>query len=76
MPMPVPAIVLAAGSSCRLGQPKQLLTLGGETLLARVLRIAREAGASPLFAVLGARHETIAASIQSCNAQLVLNLQW
>ena len=34
--MPVPAIVLAAGASTRLGQPKQLLRLpafGGETLL-------------------------------------------
>lgn len=37
------AIVLAAGSSTRLGRPKQLLTLDSETLVARATRIAREA---------------------------------
>jgi molybdenum cofactor cytidylyltransferase len=37
------AIVLAAGASSRLGRPKQLLTVDGETLVARAIRIAREA---------------------------------
>jgi molybdenum cofactor cytidylyltransferase len=76
MPMPVAAIVLAAGASRRLGQPKQLLTLGNETLLARVLRLAGEAGASPVFAVLGAQREMVAASLQNCDAHLVFNEQW
>jgi CTP:molybdopterin cytidylyltransferase MocA/tRNA(Arg) A34 adenosine deaminase TadA len=76
MPMPVAAIILAAGASRRLGQPKQLLTLDNETLLARVLRLSREAGASPLVAVLGAHCETIAAAIQDCGAHLVFNEQW
>jgi molybdenum cofactor cytidylyltransferase len=39
----VTAIVLAAGSSTRLGRPKQLLEIDGETLLARATRVAREA---------------------------------
>lgn len=60
---PVPAIVLAAGASRRLGQPKQLLILGGETLLARVIRLANEAGAAPVYVVLGAHRETICANI-------------
>jgi len=74
--MPVAAIVLAAGASRRLGQPKQLLRLDGETLLARAIRLAGEAGASPLFAVLGANSEAVSASIQNCGAQIVLNAQW
>lgn len=41
--MRVVAIVLAAGSSSRLGEPKQDLVFEGETLLARATRIAREA---------------------------------
>ncbi|HEX2061168.1 MAG TPA: nucleotidyltransferase family protein [Thermoanaerobaculia bacterium] len=40
--MRVVAIVLAAGSSSRLGRPKQGLVFEGETLLARATRLARE----------------------------------
>ena len=46
------AIVLAAGSSTRLGRPKQTLLLNGEPLLARALRVAAEAGLGPLFLVV------------------------
>ncbi len=53
----VPAIILAAGASTRLGQPKQLLRLvefAPETLLDRAVRLAQEAGAQPILVVLGA----------------------
>ncbi|HXH92233.1 MAG TPA: nucleotidyltransferase family protein [Thermoanaerobaculia bacterium] len=39
--MRVVAIVLAAGSSTRLGRPKQSIVLDGETLLQRAERVAR-----------------------------------
>ena len=51
------ALVLAAGASSRLGQPKQLVTFHGERLIDRAIRIAKEAGASPVFVVLGAEYE-------------------
>lgn len=57
--MPVPGIILAAGASRRLGRPKQLLLEGGETLLGRAIRLAHEAGASPVLVVLGAERESI-----------------
>ncbi len=76
VPMPVAAIVLAAGASRRLGHPKQLIRLDGETLLARALRLAGAAGASPMIAVLGAYSEIVSASIKSCAAHLALNRQW
>lgn len=57
--MHVAAIVLAAGGSRRLGQPKQLLRLEGETLVERAVRLAGEAGARPVLAVLGAHGERI-----------------
>lgn len=40
--MPLTCVVLAAGSSARLGSPKQLVHLDGETLLHRAARIAIE----------------------------------
>jgi molybdenum cofactor cytidylyltransferase len=46
------AIILAAGSSTRLGQPKQYVRLGNETLLERAVRIAVFADLSPVFVVV------------------------
>ncbi len=48
----IAAIVLAAGASRRLGQPKQLVALAGEPLLRRAARMALEAGCDPVIVVL------------------------
>ena len=55
----IAAVVLAAGASTRLGKPKQLVKIAGETLLERAAGIAREAGCSPVLVVLGAAHVDI-----------------
>ena len=47
------AIVLAAGGSTRLGQPKQLITIGGETLVRRIVNAARAAGCARVTVVVG-----------------------
>jgi CTP:molybdopterin cytidylyltransferase MocA len=73
---PVAAIVLAAGASRRLGQPKQLLMHGGETLLERAIRMARAAGAAHVLAVLGANFEIICASVSLDPAILAINGRW
>ncbi len=51
------ALVLAAGASSRLGEPKQLVRFNGERLMDRAIRVAKEAGATPVFVVLGADYE-------------------
>ena len=61
------AVILAAGSSSRLGQPKQLLKLHGQTLLDHAIRIAINAGASPVYVVLGANAEAILAGSNFLN---------
>lgn len=57
--MKIAAIVLAAGASTRLGQPKQLVTYQGEMLIARATRLAHESGAACVIAVLGAKQELV-----------------
>lgn len=62
--MRVAAIVLAAGEGRRIGGPKALLRLAGETFLARVCRLFREASVDPLVVVLGAEAERVATSLE------------
>lgn len=76
MPMPVAVIIVAAGSSSRLGQPKQLLVVNGEPLLRRAIRIASEAGASLVVVVLGAYRERIEKQIDFGSAIVIGNDEW
>lgn len=74
----IAGLVLAAGASTRLGQPKQLLELDGELLVERAVRIAREAGADPVFVVLGAGYQPIFEAISAMSAppRVLLNQRW
>jgi len=74
--MSVAAIVLAAGASRRLGQPKQLVQVYGETLLERTVRVAREAGCEPVIVVLGANADKVLAGSSLEGAQVVMNELW
>ncbi|HEV7199799.1 MAG TPA: nucleotidyltransferase family protein [Candidatus Limnocylindria bacterium] len=55
---PVAAVILAAGLGRRFGSPKVVAQLGGQTLLLRVSRLAREAGLNPIIAVVPRGAET------------------
>ena len=74
--MALPAIILAAGTSRRLGQPKQLVLVGGETLLARTMRVVQASGAEPVLVVLGAHRERILAEVDFAGVQVVVNTEW
>jgi molybdenum cofactor cytidylyltransferase len=79
MKSPVAAIILAAGASSRLGQPKQLLIHGGETMIGRAIRLATESGATPVLAVLGAHYELICQAVPfgaPDSAIAVINDRW
>jgi molybdenum cofactor cytidylyltransferase len=51
------AVVLAAGNSSRLGQPKQLLRWQGKTLLTRTIELAQSAGPEHCILALGGNAE-------------------
>jgi molybdenum cofactor cytidylyltransferase len=74
--MRVGAVILAAGASKRLGLPKQLLMLSGETLLERAVRVARGAECSPVIVVLGASAEVIQARCKLDDAVVMVNEDW
>ena len=76
VPMSVAAIVLAAGASRRLGQPKQLVMLKGERLLEHALRVSKEAGATPVVVVLGAHQDAIRAAVRFEDAIVLVNEDW
>ncbi len=48
------AIILAAGTSSRMGRPKPLLEVGGQRLLERVLEAVQHSTAEEIVVVLGA----------------------
>jgi molybdenum cofactor cytidylyltransferase len=70
------AIVLAAGASTRLGQPKQLLQINGESLLHRTIRLAEEAGCAPIFVVLGFEAERMQREIADLDVRVAINPEW
>ena len=74
--MKVAAIILAAGASTRLGEPKQLVLLGGERLLERAVHVAQQAGCDPVVVVVGAHAERIVAQCCLDSTRTVVNPDW
>ena len=70
------AVVLAAGASSRLGQPKQLLEFRGKTLVRRTVDAAIEANCSPVIVVTGNAHAEVKNALAEANAILVQNSKW
>ncbi|GAB3824099.1 nucleotidyltransferase family protein [Hymenobacter jeollabukensis] len=73
---PIPAVLLAAGASTRMGQPKQLLPYQGRTLLRRAAETALAAGCAPVIIVTGALHQELVAEVADLPVQLVHNAVW
>lgn len=62
--MTVTGVVLAAGSSRRLGTPKQLLPYRDTTLLGATLAVARGAGFDQLIVTLGGAAQAVRAAVR------------
>lgn len=60
----IAGVILAAGTSSRLGQPKQLLTLGDRTVLQHVVDAAATSVLDEVVVVLGHRANEVAAAIR------------
>ena len=69
----VAAIVLAAGSSTRLGRPKQLLPVGQTPLLQCTLNMVRQTTLAPRILVLGGYADEVLGSIDTRGFGVVHN---
>ncbi len=59
----ISGLILAAGSSARLGRPKQLLDLGGKPVLEHVVAAALASALDEVVVVLGHRAEEIRSAV-------------
>jgi molybdenum cofactor cytidylyltransferase len=66
-------VILAAGASRRMGEPKQLLEVGGRPLLAVAVDAACASHLDEVVVVLGARAEEIKAAFDFGRARVVIN---
>lgn len=69
----VAGIVLAAGSSTRLGRNKLLLELQGEPLVRRTVRRAVAAGLDPVVVVVGHEAECVIAALVGIPCRPIMN---
>ncbi len=76
MDLNIGIILLAAGASRRLGQPKQLLSIDGQSLLRRSAEAALGIDPEVAVVVLGAHHDLIAPELAGLPLQVVVNPNW
>lgn len=71
----IPILLLAAGSSSRMGQPKQLLQWGNQSLIEHQIETLQKAG-NPLGVILGAHSESIFPVIEKFGDNIYVNPNW
>lgn len=69
-------IILAAGSSTRMGKPKQLLMYGSRTFLRHAAEVAVSSVCRPILIVLGAYASQLQSEIDDLPVQSVTNERW
>jgi CTP:molybdopterin cytidylyltransferase MocA len=69
----VAAILLAAGRSRRMGSCKQLLDLGGKTVLARCIETLLSGGVEDVVVTVGAQGEAVRAEAQRFPVRIAVN---
>jgi len=69
-------IILAAGESKRMGSPKQLLTVEGQSLIRRTSEIALATECYPVVLVIGANKSQIAPEVIDLPLTVIDNTMW
>ncbi len=74
--MNIGIIILAAGSSKRMGKSKQLLRIGNEMLIQRSVRIALSTSMKPVVIVLGSGEDEHRKALDGSAVEAVVNTKW
>jgi molybdenum cofactor cytidylyltransferase len=69
-------VILAAGSSSRMGEPKQLMVYKNKTFLQHIIDEAKNANLEPVICVTGYQAERISGSISGMDVSIVYNAHW
>jgi molybdenum cofactor cytidylyltransferase len=69
-------VILAAGASTRMGQPKQLLVHREQTLLQRAVETALAAACGQVVVVLGAHEELVRQQLRRLPVMIATNEEW
>jgi molybdenum cofactor cytidylyltransferase len=69
----IAAVVLAAGESRRMGRPKALLPIEGQTFIERIVAALGQAGLEKIFVVLGHNAENMAQKIAHLPVTVLIN---
>lgn len=69
-------IILAAGNSTRMGEPKQLMKYKNKTFLQHIIDEAKGAHLNPVICVTGYQSDLITNSISVMGTLIVYNVRW
>jgi molybdenum cofactor cytidylyltransferase len=69
----LPAIVLAAGASSRMGRPKALLPIDGQTFISRIVHTLHDGGVARVAVVVRPSADQIRAEAAAAAAEIVVN---
>ena len=69
----IAAVILAAGESKRMGQPKMLLPWGNETVISHIINVFRKAGVEDVRIVTGSMGDKIERTISHLNVKTIYN---
>jgi molybdenum cofactor cytidylyltransferase len=70
------AVILSAGESSRMGRPKALLTIDGETFLERIVTALKQTEVGKIIVVIGHNAEEMKEKIDHLPVEILVNHQY
>jgi molybdenum cofactor cytidylyltransferase len=70
------AVVLSAGESSRMGRPKALLPIGGQTFIERIVAALKQAKLGKIIVILGHNANELQAKISQLPVEILINTDY